>query len=243
MPKHVACGLVFGHPLAIPVPDIDRTDFLLLLGANPVESNGSLATAPDWPGRLEAIRRRGGRIVVVDPRRTRTAEKADLHVSDPPRDGRGPARGHRARALRGGACGRGRDRASSSRASTTCARRCCRLHARARRVLHRRPGRDGRRARARARGGTDGASSTAASARTRPRTGRSRRGSSTSSTRSPATSTGRAARCSRTPRTRRSAAGARRVPDRPLDEPRARPARGDGRAPGVDARGRDRDAG
>ena len=80
MPKHVACGLVFGHPLAIPVPDIDRTDFLLLLGANPLESNGSLATAPDWPGRLEAIRRRGGRVVVVDPRRTRTAERADLHV-------------------------------------------------------------------------------------------------------------------------------------------------------------------
>ena len=80
MPKHVACGLVFGHPLAIPVPDIDRTDLLLLLGANPLESNGSLATAPDWPGRLKAIRRRGGRIVVVDPRRTRTAELADLHV-------------------------------------------------------------------------------------------------------------------------------------------------------------------
>ena len=80
MPKHVACGLMFGHPLAIPVPDIDRTDLLLLLGANPLESNGSLATAPDWPGRLEAIRRRGGRVVVVDPRRTRTAEHADLHV-------------------------------------------------------------------------------------------------------------------------------------------------------------------
>ena len=80
MPKHVACGLVFGHPLAIPVPDIDRTDLLVLLGANPLESNGSLATAPDWPGRLEGIRRRGGRVVVVDPRRTRTAEHADLHV-------------------------------------------------------------------------------------------------------------------------------------------------------------------
>jgi anaerobic selenocysteine-containing dehydrogenase len=80
MPKHVACGLMFGHPLAIPVPDIDRTDLLLLLGANPLESNGSLATAPDWAGRLEAIRRRGGRVVVVDPRRTRTAEHADLHV-------------------------------------------------------------------------------------------------------------------------------------------------------------------
>jgi anaerobic selenocysteine-containing dehydrogenase len=80
MPKHVACGLLYGHPLAIPVPDLDRTDFLLLLGANPLESNGSLATAPDWPGRLDAIRRRGGRVVVVDPRRTRTAARADLHV-------------------------------------------------------------------------------------------------------------------------------------------------------------------
>ena len=80
MPKHVSCGLVFGHPLTIPVPDIDRTDLLLLLGANPLESNGSLATAPDWPGRLAAIRARGGRVVVVDPRRTRTAERADLHV-------------------------------------------------------------------------------------------------------------------------------------------------------------------
>ena len=80
MPKHVACGLVFGHPLVIPVPDIDRTDLLLLLGANPLESNGSLATAPDWPGRLDAIRKRGGRVVVVDPRRTRSAEHADLHV-------------------------------------------------------------------------------------------------------------------------------------------------------------------
>ncbi len=80
MPKHVACGLVFGHPLAIPVPDIDRTDFLLMLGANPLESNGSLATAPDWPGRLQAIRDRGGRVVVVDPRHTRTAARSDLHV-------------------------------------------------------------------------------------------------------------------------------------------------------------------
>ncbi len=81
MPKHVSCGLVFGHPLLIPVPDIDRTDFLLLLGANPLESNGSLATAPDWPGRLAAIRARGGTVVVVDPRRTRTAERADRHLT------------------------------------------------------------------------------------------------------------------------------------------------------------------
>ncbi len=80
MPKHVSSGLMFGHPDLIPVPDIDRTSYLLMLGANPYESNGSLATAPDWPGRLQAIRDRGGRVVVVDPRRTRTAAAADEHV-------------------------------------------------------------------------------------------------------------------------------------------------------------------
>ncbi|MEV4108287.1 molybdopterin-dependent oxidoreductase [Nonomuraea sp. NPDC049695] len=80
MPKHVASGLMFGHPLAIAVPDLDRTDYLLMLGANPVESNGSVCTAPDFPGRLKALRRRGGRLVVVDPRRTRTAALADEHV-------------------------------------------------------------------------------------------------------------------------------------------------------------------
>ncbi|MBB2940847.1 anaerobic selenocysteine-containing dehydrogenase [Actinoplanes lutulentus] len=80
MPKHVSSGYLFGHPLTIPVPDIDRTDFLLILGANPWESNGSLATAADFPGRLKAIQARGGRFVVVDPRRTRTAEHADEHL-------------------------------------------------------------------------------------------------------------------------------------------------------------------
>jgi anaerobic selenocysteine-containing dehydrogenase len=80
MPKHVTSGLMFGHPDLIPVPDIDRTDHLLMLGANPFESNGSLATAPDWPGRMRAISERGGTVVVVDPRRTRTAEAADEHV-------------------------------------------------------------------------------------------------------------------------------------------------------------------
>ncbi|GII02214.1 molybdopterin-dependent oxidoreductase [Planobispora takensis] len=80
MPKHVSCGLMFGDPLAIPVPDLDRTDYLLMLGANPLESNGSLCTAPDFPGRLKALRARGGRFVVVDPRRTRTAALADEHL-------------------------------------------------------------------------------------------------------------------------------------------------------------------
>ncbi|MET7937946.1 molybdopterin oxidoreductase family protein [Streptomyces sp. NPDC005322] len=81
MPKHVSSGLLYGDANAIPVPDLDRTDHLLMLGANPLDSNGSLCTAPDFPGRLRALRRRGGRLVVVDPRRTRTAKLADRHVA------------------------------------------------------------------------------------------------------------------------------------------------------------------
>jgi anaerobic selenocysteine-containing dehydrogenase len=80
MPKHVACGYLFGHPLTVPVPDVDRTDFLLILGADPYSSNGSLWTVPDVPGRLKALQARGGRFVVVDPRRSRTARVADRHV-------------------------------------------------------------------------------------------------------------------------------------------------------------------
>ncbi|MFI9511437.1 molybdopterin-dependent oxidoreductase [Nocardia sp. NPDC052566] len=80
MPKQVASGLMFGDPLTVPVPDLDRTDYLLMLGANPLESNGSLCTAPDFPGRLKALRKRGGRFVVVDPRVTRTAKLADEHL-------------------------------------------------------------------------------------------------------------------------------------------------------------------
>ena len=79
MPKHVSAGLMFGAPLSIPVPDVDRTDHLVILGANPLVSNGSLLTAPDMRGRLRAIRERGGKVVVIDPRRTRTAEAADEH--------------------------------------------------------------------------------------------------------------------------------------------------------------------
>lgn len=81
MPKHVSSGLLFGDPNSIPVPDLDRTDHLLMLGANPLESNGSLCTAPDFPGKLKALRRRGGSLTVIDPRRTRTARLADRHVA------------------------------------------------------------------------------------------------------------------------------------------------------------------
>ena len=79
MPKHVSAGLMFGTALSIPVPDVDRCMHLLMLGANPLASNGSLMTAPDMRGRLRALRERGGRLVVVDPRRSRTAEAADEH--------------------------------------------------------------------------------------------------------------------------------------------------------------------
>jgi anaerobic selenocysteine-containing dehydrogenase len=81
MPKHVAVGQMLGTPLSIPIPDLDRTEHLLLLGANPLASNGSLMTAPNVRGRLRALRARGGRVVVVDPRRSRTAEEADEHVA------------------------------------------------------------------------------------------------------------------------------------------------------------------
>lgn len=80
MPKHVSSGLMFGGPLLMPVPDIDRSDLLVILGADPYESNGSLATAPDWPGRLDALKERGGRLVVIDPRRSRTAKEASQHL-------------------------------------------------------------------------------------------------------------------------------------------------------------------
>ena len=81
MPMHVAGGFMFGTAQHIPVPDIDHTDYLLMLGANPYMSNGSLCTAPDYPGRIQAIRARGGKVVVVDPRRSKTAENSDEWVS------------------------------------------------------------------------------------------------------------------------------------------------------------------
>lgn len=79
IPKHAATGYMFGDPFAFAVPDIDRTDYLLVIGANPIESNGSLFVAPDFRRRFRALRERGGKLVVVDPRRTRTAEVADEH--------------------------------------------------------------------------------------------------------------------------------------------------------------------
>jgi anaerobic selenocysteine-containing dehydrogenase len=79
LPHHVAAMLMFGHALLIPIPDIDHTDHLLMLGANPAASNGSLMSAPGVTDRLQAIRARGGRVVLIDPRRTETAAHADAH--------------------------------------------------------------------------------------------------------------------------------------------------------------------
>ncbi len=79
MPKQVTAGLMFGTALSVPVPDLERTEYLLLLGANPLVSNGSLMTAPDMRGRLRRLRQRGGKVIVIDPYRTRTAQEANEH--------------------------------------------------------------------------------------------------------------------------------------------------------------------
>lgn len=81
MPTNLANGLVFGTSFGVPVPDIARTAFLLVLGSNLLVSNGSLMSAPGLPGKLRDLRRRGGRLVVVDPVRTRTAAAADEHLA------------------------------------------------------------------------------------------------------------------------------------------------------------------
>jgi anaerobic selenocysteine-containing dehydrogenase len=78
--KCVSSVEMFGCEATIPVPDIDRTQHIIIIGANPVVSNGSLVTAPGWPRRLQALKARGGKIVVIDPRRTETSQIADQHV-------------------------------------------------------------------------------------------------------------------------------------------------------------------
>jgi anaerobic selenocysteine-containing dehydrogenase len=79
LPHHFASWAMFGHPFMLPIPDIDRTDYWLIMGANPIASNGSIMTAPDVANRLKAIQEHGGKVVVIDPRYTETAAKADAH--------------------------------------------------------------------------------------------------------------------------------------------------------------------
>ena len=79
LPHHFAASQMFGHGLLIPIPDIDNTDYMLILGANPAASNGSLMTAPDVKNRLKAITKRDGKVVLIDPRRTESAKLATDH--------------------------------------------------------------------------------------------------------------------------------------------------------------------
>ena len=80
LPHHVAANFLFGAGMAIPVPDINRTDYLLIIGGNPVVSNGSMMSGAGMPGRIKDIQQRGGKVVVIDPRRTETAKIASEHV-------------------------------------------------------------------------------------------------------------------------------------------------------------------
>ena len=80
-PKNLSSRLLYGEVWAIPIPDLDRTQYLLCLGGNPVVSQGSLMSAPDARARFQALRARGGRLVVVDPRRSETAQLADRHLA------------------------------------------------------------------------------------------------------------------------------------------------------------------
>lgn len=79
LPHMLASYLMLGNQLLLPVPDIDRTEYFLVMGANPAVSNGSLMTAPGAAQRIKEIRKRGGSVVVIDPRRTETAALADRH--------------------------------------------------------------------------------------------------------------------------------------------------------------------
>ena len=214
MPKQVAAGLMFGHLLSVPVPDVDRCDHLLVLGANPLVSNGSLLTAPNMRGRLRGIRERGGKVVVVDPRRTRTAEEADEHHFIRPGSDALLLAAIACTLVRGGARGsRGRS-PSTARASPRSASWCATSRPRRwpppRGIAAADDPADGTRA------GGGGARRRVRAHRhdARRSSGRSPAGSSTSSTCSPATSTARAGRCSRWPRpgsgTRPGAPGAGR---------------------------------
>ncbi|MCB1158020.1 MAG: molybdopterin-dependent oxidoreductase, partial [Leptospiraceae bacterium] len=80
LPHHFAAHFMFGHHFILPIPDIDRTDYFLMMGANPLASKGSMMTAPNINKRLKNLKERGAKLVVIDPRRTETAEIADRHL-------------------------------------------------------------------------------------------------------------------------------------------------------------------
>ncbi|MEP5569599.1 MAG: molybdopterin-dependent oxidoreductase [Halioglobus sp.] len=79
LPHHLVSLWLYGHKLLLPIPDVDNTDYFLMLGANPLASNGSIWTVPDVKKRLKSLQERGGKLVVIDPRRSETADLADEH--------------------------------------------------------------------------------------------------------------------------------------------------------------------
>ena len=79
LPKQLVAAFLYGDPMNVPVPDIDRTMYFLVIGGNPLVSNGSMMTAPNMRDRLRSLKQRGGKLVVIDPVRTRTAMMADEH--------------------------------------------------------------------------------------------------------------------------------------------------------------------
>ena len=79
LPHHLTAMWLFGHKSMFPIPDIDRTDYFMMLGANPIASNGSIWTVPDVKKRIKDMKARGGKLIVIDPRKTETAELATEH--------------------------------------------------------------------------------------------------------------------------------------------------------------------
>ena len=84
LPHHIASLLMFGHQMMIPIPDIDNTDFMLIMGGNPAASNGSMMTSPNFSSRIKGIIKRGGKVVNIDPRFTETSKICSQHHSIKP---------------------------------------------------------------------------------------------------------------------------------------------------------------
>ncbi len=81
LPQYLSSLEMFGHYAVLPIPDVERTQHMLVIGANPAVSNGSIMTAPAMREKIRTIRARGGKVVVIDPRRTETARHASEHVA------------------------------------------------------------------------------------------------------------------------------------------------------------------
>jgi anaerobic selenocysteine-containing dehydrogenase len=79
LPHHIVSRKLFGHQSQIPIPDIDHTQYFMIIGGNPLASNGSIMTVPHIKRRLKAIQARNGKVVVIDPKRSETADMSSEH--------------------------------------------------------------------------------------------------------------------------------------------------------------------